>query len=148
MRVNALITSKRPGTLFLRKTGNIYRVNVPPLKTKTRKTPRYHKKTPSPPSIFGVNAPAPSWQVNLSVGNGAVSEAGQGVLHIGNATPGMRVGKCCVQLQQNRQDADKEPNMFYTYCLEKITASQPHSNEYRGIDTIHWGVAFIPNSSR
>ena len=57
-----------------------------------RKTPRYHIEL-SLLTFFGVNAPGSRWQVILRVGDGAVSEAGKGVLYIGN------LGLACGQIR-------------------------------------------------
>ena len=49
----------------------------------------------------------------MSVGDGAVSEAGTEVIYIGKFIPGMWVGTWFERQQPNRQslDADRDPNM-------------------------------------
>ena len=54
---------------------------MPPVQKKIRKRPGH--TVSAPPSFWGVNTWGPSWQVILSVGDGAVADAGEGVLYIG-----------------------------------------------------------------
>ena len=56
----------------------------------------------------------------MSVGDGAVAD--KGVLYIGNLTPGTRYAR----RHMRKSDADREPNMFWTFCLsKKIIVTQP-----------------------
>ena len=48
----------------------------------------------------------------------------------------------CATVKQTKSDADREPNMFQTFCLEK-KCSPSHYSEYRDINSIHWGVVCI-----
>ena len=50
---------------------------MPPVKTKMRQTPRHHSERP--PIIFLGERPGAMLASHLSVGDGAVSEAGKGV---------------------------------------------------------------------
>ena len=79
--VNAPIGIKRPGVLFLEKTGKT-RSKRPLSKQKLRKTPRPHSKRP-PPTIFWGKRSAAELASHLNVGDGDVSDAGKGVLYVG-----------------------------------------------------------------
>ena len=65
-----------------------------------RQTPRYHSKRP-PIIVLGKRRGAKLASF-LSVGDGAVSEASKGAIYIENFMPGMWVGTCFAQQQQNR----------------------------------------------
>ena len=69
---------KRPGALFLTKTGKIRSKRpVKKLSKRMRQAPRYHGE--HPPIILGGKHPGTKLASHLSVGDGAVSEASKGV---------------------------------------------------------------------
>ena len=73
-----------------------------------RETPRLHIKRPPPSfvlcSVKNARGLAGKY---LSVGDGAVSEAGKGILYIGKLICGMWIGTCFAQQCQTRTDNRK-----------------------------------------
>ena len=74
-----LYLNKRPGALVSAKKGKV-RSKRPLSKRKCEKCPRH--TVDAPLIIFGGKRPGAELASNLSVGHGAVSEAGKGVLYI------------------------------------------------------------------
>ena len=83
-----------PGALFSSKTGK-FRSKRPLSKQKCEKRPS--NTVNAPPIIFGGKHPGAELASHLSVGDGAVSEAGEGLFYIGKLKPGVWVGTCFAQ---------------------------------------------------
>ena len=80
-----------PGRYFLRKRAKSG-ANAPCQNSNAKNAPATQQTPPS--IIFGGKRPGADLASQLSVGDGAASEASKGALYIGNFMPGMWVGTC------------------------------------------------------
>ena len=82
-------------------------------------------------------------QVISSVGDGAVSEAGKGVLCVGKLICGYcRYMFCATAAKQTKVRRGQRTKHVSDVLPSKIM-SFSHSNGYRAINSMNWGVAFV-----
>ena len=93
-------------------------------------------------TIFGGKCPGAEVASHLSVGDGAVSEAGDGVLRIGKLIPGMWVGIMHVLHNIQSQTRTENQTCFRRSACKKKLVTQPVERVPRRA-SMHWGVECI-----